>query len=287
LVRSVSRLLVLMGVLVALAAVPAQAQTLDQHQDSAGTCAALSAQQSDAQFFTAGFSGDLTRVELFLRRNAAEVVAPLTVEIRDVGGIGPGTTIFASATVPAADVPLTGAFVAVDFAAPAAVAAGTQYAIVVYTAAPQLATGGPPYLFCGAGGDLYPAGAAWANNSSPPDASLWFSLPDDFDFAFRTYVLTPYELPTEVQALALSGSTVRFRLAAPATVRFSLDKRVRRGRYLRIGKFTTRASRGRNRVRIPRRLNGRRVGKGLFRLSARAVNSGGRGALTRRVVRLR
>jgi hypothetical protein len=98
---------------------------------------------------------------------------------------------------------------------------------------------------------------------------------------------TTYALPTQVASLAVSGSTLRFRLSAPARVRFSLDRRVARNRYRRVGTFSTRARRGRNRVRIPRRLNGRRVGKGVFRLSARAVNSGGRGALSRRVVRLR
>jgi hypothetical protein len=104
------------------------------------------------------------------------------------------------------------------------------------------------------------------------------------DFAFETYVDTSYTLPTPVTNLAVSGSTLRFRLASPATVRFSLDKRIARNRFRRVGKFTTTARRGRNRLRIPRRLGGRRVGKGLFRLSARA--SGG-GPLSRRLVRIR
>jgi hypothetical protein len=103
----------------------------------------------------------------------------------------------------------------------------------------------------------------------------------------RCGVTTGYALPTQVANLSVTGSVVSFRLAAPARVRFSLDRRVARNRFRRLGTFSARARRGRNRVRIPRRLNGRRVGKGVFRLSARAVNSGGRGVLTRRVVRLR
>ena len=97
-------------------------------------------------------------------------------------------------------------------------------------------------------------------------------------------VLSPYDVPLGIQRLSLSGRTVSFRLAAPAAVRFSLDRRMTRTRYQRVGKFSAQARRGRNRVRIPRRLGGRPVGKGLFRLSARA--SGG-GPLSRRLARIR
>jgi hypothetical protein len=93
-----------------------------------------------------------------------------------------------------------------------------------------------------------------------------------------------YELAPPIQNLALSRSVISFRLPTSATVRFSLDKRVTRTRFRRVGKFSTTARRGRNRVRVPRRLGGRRVGKGVFRLSARA--SGG-GPLSRRLVRIR
>jgi hypothetical protein len=98
-----------------------------------------------------------------------------------------------------------------------------------------------------------------------------------------TCTAAPYQLPVTVESLSLSGSTVRFRLAAPATVRFSLDRRITRTRYRRVGKFTRAARQGRNRVRIPSRLGGRRVGKGLFRLSARASG----GSLSRRLTRIR
>jgi hypothetical protein len=98
----------------------------------------------------------------------------------------------------------------------------------------------------------------------------------------------PYALPTAVARIATSGSTLGFSLNSPATVGFSLDRRVGRDRYRRVGTFRAAGHQGRNRIRIPRVLvNGRRVGKGVFRLSARAVNGGGRGALTRRVVRIR
>ena len=93
----------------------------------------------------------------------------------------------------------------------------------------------------------------------------------------------PYALPIQVEALGLSGGHVRFSLATRARVRFALDRRVSGNRYRRVGKFTRAARRGRNRVRIPRALGGKRVTKGLYRLSARA----GDGPLSRRVVRVR
>ena len=118
-------------------------------------------------------------------------------------------------------------------------------------------------------------------STSPP--TTWFGPLTSADFVFATYVNEAYNLPTPITNLAVSGTTLRFRLAAPATVRFSLDRRITRTRYRRVGKFTRVARRGRNRVRIPSRLGGRRVGKGLFRLSARASG----GSLSRRLIRIR
>ena len=92
-----------------------------------------------------------------------------------------------------------------------------------------------------------------------------------------------YSLPLSVQRLSSTGRTVGFSLASASTVRFSLDRRITRTRYRRVGKFTRIARQGRNRVRIPSRLGGRRVGKGLFRLSARASG----GSLSRRLIRIR
>ena len=98
-------------------------------------------------------------------------------------------------------------------------------------------------------------------------------------------VVAPYNLTLSVNPVRPStGRTIGFSLASASTVRFSLDRRITRTRYRRVGKFTRAARRGRNRVRIPSRLGGRRVGKGLFRLSARA--SGG-GPLSRRRIRIR
>jgi hypothetical protein len=268
--------------LVALGAVPAQAQTLDQHQESFDPQESFSVapDQSFAQTFTAGLTGTLDQVDLAIARFAGPDVGPLTVEIRTVTATGePSGDVLASTTVAAADVPVGLAFVTVTFPAPANVVANTQYAIVLYTSTFS-------YGWGFASGNPYGGGALFVSLASPPTTFVETGI--DEDAAFRTYVTTLYDLPAvELRGLRTAGRTVAFRLAAPATVRFSLDRRVRRNRFRRVGTFTARARRGRNRVRVPRRLNGRRVGKGVFRLSARAVNGGGRGALSRRVVRLR
>jgi hypothetical protein len=276
--------------LVVLGAVPARAQTLDQSQLTQNTAACAQGSAfpfSFAQTFTAGLTGDLVRVDLEIFHGAGGPTQPLTVEIRTVDTITfkPTGTVLASETLLPGDVPTApgSGLTTVLIDPPVAVTAGTQYAIVLYTAETVAS-------YCWAFQatapvDPYPGGAFWFSQASPPTAWALSSLPGLFDdFVFATYVDTTYALPNQVTNLAVSGSTLRFRLAAPATVRFSLDKRVTRYRFRRIGKFTTVARRGRNRVRIPRRLGGRRVGKGLFRLSARA--SGG-GPLSRRLVRIR
>jgi uncharacterized repeat protein (TIGR01451 family) len=128
-----------------------------------------------------------------------------------------------------------------------------------------------------AAGEITNTAGPVTSNEAPPSATASATLT----------VNAPYNLAPAVEQLSSTGRTVGFSLASASTVRFSLDRRITRNRFRRVGTFSTRARRGRNRVRVPRRLNGRRVGKGVFRLSARAVTGGGRGALTRRVVRLR
>jgi hypothetical protein len=273
-------LLVLMGMLLMLGAVPAQAQVLDQSQPLHTAPAGITSGGSLAQTFTAGLTGDLSRVDVYLGYlTQTPPTQPITLEIRTADASGPTSTVLATETIPVFAVQGTGAFTTVQIDPPVAVTAGTQYAIVLYTAD----TAG--YAWFWHAPTTYTGGDFWSSAASPP--TTWTLFGEVADLTFETYVIPTYDVPTEIASLRISGSTIGFRLASPATVRFSLDRRVARNRYRRVGTFGSRARRGRNRVRIPRRLNGRRVGKGVFRLSARATNSGGRGALTRRVVRLR
>jgi Ca2+-binding RTX toxin-like protein len=143
---------------------------------------------SKAQTFTAMLTGALDQVDLYLVRLSA-TSGPLTVEIRNVPTSGgpPGTTMLASASVRAADVPVgtglmpsEGMFVAVPFASPAPVAAGTQYAIVAYTA------GGNKYVAFGDALNPYLSGSTFQSSASPP--TTWSLIGGDL--AFRTYVDT-------------------------------------------------------------------------------------------------
>ena len=143
------------------------------------------ASEALAQTFTAGLSGQLPRVDLGVYR-VGVAAGPLTVEIRDVsaGSLGsPGSTVLASATVPASEVSTSPVveheFLGVSFAEPVAVVAGTKYAIVAYAA------GGSGYAW-GAGG--YSNGRPFFSPSSPPN-EIWSSDPPPVSgFAFKTYV---------------------------------------------------------------------------------------------------
>jgi hypothetical protein len=156
--------------------------TLDQQQTShpiavhvAGApCCSL------AQTFTAGLSGPLDRVELFLYNGS--LTAPLKIEIRGVEGTGqPSAAVLASETVPASSVPAGGGFVPVTYAVPAQVFAGTRYAIVVYAV-----ISGEGFGWGGGTGDPYPLGSSWGSTTSPP--TTWDISFGSLDFAFKTYV---------------------------------------------------------------------------------------------------
>jgi hypothetical protein len=157
----------------------ALAGTLDQQQTNAGGGTyALSNVVSHAQTFTAGVSGGVDQVDLDLA--TVTTLDPLTVEIRNVAGGAPGTTVLASGSTPSTSaVPL--AFVPIHFATPAPVVAGTQYAIVAWT---QDTAGGWGWGHSAA--DSYTGGTAFTLNAPVPPTGTWSS--DAVDLAFKTYV---------------------------------------------------------------------------------------------------
>jgi hypothetical protein len=175
----------------------ARADTLDQSQTTTTPFTAGRIDgpnsldpQSDAQTFTAGLTGGLDRVDLDL--NNADASAPLTVEVRNTSGGAPGSSVLASASVPASSVPSSAGFVEVDFASPAQVVSGTQYAIVAYTAdlAPSVS-----YNWFASGSNPYSGGALWFDFASPPTA---WTEDAGFDFAFKTYVETAGDLAAQL-----------------------------------------------------------------------------------------
>jgi hypothetical protein len=173
------------------AAGSASAGTLDQQQtDGSGGNSAIFTGQSDAQTFTAGLSGGVDQVDLQLQAPSPPL-APLSVEIRNVSGGAPGDMVLASQSVPGSSVPGSPAFVAINFATPAPVVAGTQYAIVAYSSTDITNDYGWAY----GATDAYAGGEGLYTLTSPPSGA-WNPLSAMADLAFKTYVVVPTLGPT-------------------------------------------------------------------------------------------
>jgi hypothetical protein len=201
---------VLAVLVLGVGAAGAQADTLDQSQtDILGAPAPVVGPgaigtQSVAQTFTAGLSGPLDRVQLHLILGSFNTnFSPLTVELRNTVSGAPGSTVLATAQVPASSVTTIGDWFDAIFSSPATVTAGTQYAIVAY------ATGSlDVYEWDESFGDLYPGGGPFSTPSSPPSSSSW-AAGSGYDFAFRTYVVTPPAVsPVSLTFSAQPQSTV-------------------------------------------------------------------------------
>ena len=170
----------------------ATAGTLDQQQTGPDNItAALWAGLSGGQTFTPGLTGGLDQVDLHLQKVGAPA-AYLTVEIRDVSGGVPGQAILAARNISASAITnSTLQFVPVTFNPPAPVSAGTQYAIVAYSAAPTITD---QYRWGATTSDAYPGGAAFA--SVTPPSSTWTPISPPSDFVFKTYVVPAPPAPT-------------------------------------------------------------------------------------------
>ena len=179
----------------ASAALPgaAQAGTLDQQQTTSSYGAGVGESQSIAQVFRAGISGKLDQIDLLLNW-VAPTTHPVSVEIRGLSSGSPGAAVLASASIPAASIGPTAGFMPVKFASPPTAAAGTQYAIVLYSAEPS-----NEYAWGTTTADVYSGGDSFNTTTSPPTA--WI---DDAgqDMAFKTYVVPP-STPTGQRAAAL------------------------------------------------------------------------------------
>lgn len=178
-----TRQLVLLAVatLALLAPGTARAGAPDQQQTStAGGATLINSNVALAQTFTAGISGNLDQVDLFLSTGISQ---PLTVQIETVTMTGaPSGTVLASESVPAASVPDggPGAWVSIPISPPAAVTATTQYAIVTPTVPPA-----ELYNWWRSASDVYAGGTAFDNTLG----FGWSARP--FDLAFQTYVAAP------------------------------------------------------------------------------------------------
>jgi hypothetical protein len=161
------------------------AGTLDQQQTEQNANGGLYVGQDPAQTFTAGITGGLDQADLLLCCKFGTPVEPLTVEIRNTSGGEPGASVLASASIPMSALGSDPAFVPATFATPAAVTAGIQYALVVYTAHPDNDCCGWNYQT----GDLYSGGTQFLSHTFPAQPP-WDQSADN-DYAFKTYVTPP------------------------------------------------------------------------------------------------
>jgi hypothetical protein len=178
------------GGLVLVSPAGALAGTLDQSQtNTAGELnfGGTGNPPQRAQTFTAGITGQLDQVDVYVVRNCAAITFGITVEIRALQAGVPADTVLASANVPAASIATTGVTaIPVTFSNPATVTLGTQYAIVLAApGAPDCDFSQGPYQWAVALDNVYLAGSALERESG----SNWQGA-GNYDHAFKTYVLT-------------------------------------------------------------------------------------------------
>lgn len=160
-----------------------QAQgTLDQSQRQAGASGEVLGFGAVAQTFTAGRSGNLVRVELYVGLGPGpRPEEPLLVEIQSVSAGGtPSGTVLAHQFVPASMVISPAYWIAVQFDQPAPSRAGTQYAIVVSALGLSV---NESYTLSFEPGNPYRRGERLFLNDPPPQ---WLDIGGDL--AFATYV---------------------------------------------------------------------------------------------------
>ncbi len=162
------------------------AEALDQQQSVFDGTDILTATWTQAQTFTPGRTGPLTKVQLRLKREAG-TTTPLVVEIRKASEAGPGSTVLASTVVPAESVSTSGFDLeSIPFATPAKVTSGSTYALVAHT------NGATQQYELATGESAYPRGEAWTNENSPPSGG-WAS--QTWDLVFATFVDGPKVAP--------------------------------------------------------------------------------------------
>jgi hypothetical protein len=190
----------------------AGAGVLDQSQPGLRTNFAtfVSDTHHRAQTFTSGLTGALDQVDVPVGRADSVVTASLLVEIRPLSSGVPSGPALASASLPAASIPVApfpSAFLSVPLAPPAPVTAGIQYAIVLSSSS----CGVGDFFTCyrwtlGPAGDSYPGGSGLRSLTA---GATWTPFTDfgSTDLPFKTYVL---KAPTSKQECK-KGGWKRFR----------------------------------------------------------------------------
>jgi hypothetical protein len=146
----------------------------------------LSATTWTGQTFRAGVTGNLTKMNLGLGL-ASGTSGTITVEIRNLNGTIPGTTVLASTTAGPVTNVGTASLYTLTFATPAAVVSGTSYAIVLRTSVGSTVFG---VRGSTAGGSSMANGQVFTTTNS---GTAW--TPVAADLYFTTYVTPPLAYP--------------------------------------------------------------------------------------------
>ena len=144
----------------------------------------LSATVWTGQTFRAGVTGNLTKLTVGLGL-ASGTSGTITVEIRNLNGINPGTTVLATSTLGPVTNVGTAALYTTTFTTPAAVVSGTSYSIVLRTSVGSTVFG---VRGSTAGGSSLPNGQVFTTTNS---GTLWTAIAADLWFtSFVTPPLT-------------------------------------------------------------------------------------------------
>jgi len=142
----------------------------------------LSATTWTGQTFRAGITGNLTKLQVGLGL-ASGTSGTITVEIRNLSGANPGTTVLATSTAGPVTNVGTAAVYTVTFATPAAVVSGTSYSIVLRTSVGSTVFG---VRGSTAGGSTLANGQVFTTTTS---GTTW--TPVAADLFFTSYVSVP------------------------------------------------------------------------------------------------
>jgi hypothetical protein len=167
------------GLLYPEVASAAAGDTLDQSQTAQNTWGMIGSGAGTGEVFTAGQSGYLDRVSLYVGQYAANPAATtVSVSIQTVTNDGvPSGTVIGTGFIRADDIPASGGWVDADIDG-AFVTAGTKYALI-------LSTMDGIALWYMESGDVkpYPSGYGVSNA-----AGVWEKILTNQDWTFKTYV---------------------------------------------------------------------------------------------------
>jgi|GEM_PF-2565095 len=157
------------------------ADQLDQGQSQQDGRRTVTLAEPGAQVFTVGHTGLMTKVSALVTRPSGW--GDLIAQIRPVAGEAPDSTVLASGSVYAADVPESGGATWVEFLlnTPLTVSPGERYALVL-TPSDDSTT----YSWYFKSNNPYPDGEQWMQNADG-SWSLW----GIYDFTFKTYIDIP------------------------------------------------------------------------------------------------